>query len=159
MRRWSLTALAGAIWLGVAFFLLNLGAGFLFGASESMGAGGHPVMAWLARALGGGEMALMALFLFAFAMGLLKGRTVMVKAANRTIGRICSLPEPSTPLLVYGRSSYILILSMMALGMVMRFAGVPEEVRGTILVAVGIALLNGGIYTLRIAFHLRRRQA
>lgn len=156
VSHWILVAFASAIWLGIGLFLLNLGVNFVIESTEMAYSGGHPLILWLGHLLGRPENGAIALFVVAILLGLFKGRTVLKSAADRIVERILTLPNPASPLLVYGRRTYILILSMMALGMVLRLFGVPEEIRGTVLVAVGTGLLHGGVTILRSAVGLRQ---
>jgi len=136
VSHWILVALASIIWLAVGLFLLNLGAGFIVGG-------------------GGSGLLSLSLVGIGLILGLLKGRTVLAKAANRIVDRILTLPQPASILLVYGRRTYILIFSMMGLGVVMRLTGVPELVRGTVLVAVGTGLIHAGVAIFRRSIQLR----
>jgi hypothetical protein len=158
-RHWVLVVCSSVIWLGMGLFLLNKGVGFVIESVEVVARGhasGHPLVHWLAQILGSAASGAIVLFGIALVAGPFTGRTVMAKAVGTIVGRIATLPELSPLWKVYGRRSYILILSMMALGLCLRLLGIPEEIRGTVLVAVGTALIHGGIQTLRMAIDLRQ---
>ena len=87
-------------------------------------------------------------------VGYIKGRLVFRKTAMRYLDRIASLPNPSRVRQLYGVSSYILLALMIGLGISLRRLGVPEEIRGTILVAVGSGLIQGATTIFRAVTRL-----
>ncbi len=82
-------------------------------------------------------------------VGFLKGRFVLSKTVRRISGRIAALPLPIRFASVYPKSYWILLGSMMLLGMLFRF--LPLEWRGVADVAVGSALMNGALLYFRAA--------
>lgn len=82
-------------------------------------------------------------------VGFFKGRFVLVKTVRRVVSRITSLPLPIQFKDAYSPSYWILIASMMALGMIFRFLPIATEIRGTIDIAIGSALINGALLYLR----------
>ncbi len=90
----------------------------------------------------------MIIFL-ALIVGFAKGRFVFSKTVQRVVSRIRSLPLPIRISEVYTKSYWILIGSMMMLGMVFRFLPIPIDVRGFIDLAVGSALTNGAMLYFR----------
>lgn len=124
-------AFSGFVWFVMGFFLLMQGFRFLT------------------------QMALrieMAVFLIALGLlvGFLKGRYVLSKSARRVIQRIIHLSPPIHWKNVYAPSYWLLIGAMMGLGMILKW--VPLEVRGTIDVAIGFALLNGSLLYFRATY-------
>jgi hypothetical protein len=91
---------------------------------------------------------LMVLGLF---VGFLKGRFVLSKTVHRVAMRINSLPLPIRLVDVYRPSYWILIGSMVVLGISLRFLPIPIDVRGLIDVAVGSALIHGAMLYFRFA--------
>ena len=89
------------------------------------------------------EAASLIIFVPAFALGVFKGIIVLPKIAKKNRDRIMGLPEASPFYMTFSRKSWLLILSMMLLGRIIRFAGTPASIVGGIYVAVGIALLLG----------------
>ncbi len=75
--------------------------------------------------------------------GYLKGKFVLSKSAVRVAGHIRSLTLPVPFWKVYRPSYWLLIASMMALGMLLNFLPVPVEVRGCVDLAIGAALIRG----------------
>ena len=77
-------------------------------------------------------------------IGLLKGKFVLDKTANRVIENTVTLQEPNPFKSIYqmfGGKTIALIAAMMGIGVVLRAAGVSFEIRGLIYLAVGTALL------------------
>jgi len=117
--------LSGLIWVCVGIFLLYKGVGYLQGASAY----------WLA--------------LIALLLGLAKGAFVLGKSAKRSLRRL-ALFKGTIPLLkLYSRGNYILILSMMAIGMLFRFLPISIALKAFIDIAVGTALVTGSLFFFR----------
>lgn len=75
--------------------------------------------------------------------GYLKGKFVLSKSAARVVTRILSLPLPLSLRKIYAPSYWILIGSMMALGMLLNVLPVPLDLRGAVDLAIGAALIRG----------------
>ncbi len=121
-------AIAAVLWTVVGAGLLTMGAVFWFHL---------PYLGFLDRYhfLVGG---------MALGVGLLKGQFVLNRTANRVIDRVQDLAEPNplkSVFQMFGWKTILLILSMMGIGVALRWAGVSFEVRGLIYLAVGLALL------------------
>lgn len=84
-------------------------------------------------------------------IGFFKGRFVLAKTVRRVVARIAALPLPIRFKDAYSLSYWVLIASMMALGMIFRFLPIPIDIRGTIDVAIGSALINGAMLYFRSA--------
>jgi hypothetical protein len=84
-------------------------------------------------------------------VGFIKGRFVLSKTVHRVSMRIMNLASPIRFFDVYAPSYWILIGSMIGLGISLRFLPIPIDVRGFIDVAVGSALLNGSMLYFRFA--------
>ena len=131
-RTWIV--ISGCLWLGIGIFLLTKGLQLLvFSGSKN------------------------ALLLLSIAMviGFVKGRFVLSKTVHRVTTRILSLPAPIKVKQVYGIGYCLLILSMIALGISMRWLPIPLEARGAIDIAIGSALFNGSILYFRKASALQ----
>jgi hypothetical protein len=79
----------------------------------------------------------------ALGLGFVKGNFVLPKIARKNILRIEQLPEKSPIYMTFSLKSWILIGGMMLIGLIIRMLGVPNLIRGVILVAVGLALALG----------------
>ncbi|MBD1922750.1 hypothetical protein H6F77_16985 [Microcoleus sp. FACHB-831] len=120
--------IAASIWMVVGFGLLSMGLVFWFH---------FPYLGLLdTQHLLGGATAL--------SIGLLKGKIILDRLANRVIDRVDTLQEPN-PLKsifqMFGSKTIALIVTMMLIGLALRVAGVSFEIRGLIYIAVGAALL------------------
>jgi hypothetical protein len=120
--------IAGLLWTMVGAGLLTMGAVFWFHL---------PYLGFLDRQH-------LAIGSLAIGIGLLKGKVILDRTANRVIARVDTLSEPN-PLKsigqMFGWKTIALILSMMGIGILLRRVGVSFEIRGLIYLAVGVALL------------------
>ncbi len=137
MSRRTWIFISGLIWAMVGFLLLYKGLGILGTLPD------QNVATWL---VAGGLL-----------VGFIKGRFVLSRTVNRISTRIAGLSEPVHFLEVYPKSYWILLSSMMGLGMLMRM--LPANVHGFVDVAVGSALLNGAALYFRAARALGQQLA
>ena len=128
MKHKSWITFSGITWLTIGTFLLYKGLKLLSGSEN----------ATLFMAIG-------------LAIGYLKGRYVLSKTVQRVSVRIASLSLPIRPGQVYAPSYWILIGSMMGLGLLFRFLPIPVDIKGFIDVAIGSALMNGAMLYFRSA--------
>ncbi len=82
-------------------------------------------------------------------IGFIKGRFVLSKTVKRVANRIAAMTAPIRFSEAYSRSYWLLILSMIALGMSFRFLPIPIDARGLVDVAIGSALINGAMLFFR----------
>ncbi|MBS4168887.1 hypothetical protein [Parachlamydia sp. AcF125] len=149
----TLIVIAGSMWIGIGVFLLQLGLGFLMEAVQSLllqSEGTYPLMNQLS-AVGEVKIAALALVVLSLLTGFFKGRVVLKKAVLRNLLRIKAFSDPTHLLNIYSRGNFLLIVAMIGLGVMMRVLGMPSDVRAFIDIAVGTALIQGGIYYLRSA--------
>lgn len=149
----TLFAISGVIWLGIGIMLLNLGLGFLlngFYGPLFLEEGYSKAFIWLAGVVDGPEFAAVALIALSLSVGFMKGRFVLQKAAKKSATRIYALENPTPITNLYTRSNIALIAVMMGLGMLMKAFAVPLDLRGSIDVAVGAALMQGSLAYFRL---------
>lgn len=79
--------------------------------------------------------------LIAVAVGTLKAIFVLDRAARRNIARVCSLPDHSCVGAVYSWRMWGMVLLMIILGRILRMSPVAPVLVGSLLLAVGWALL------------------
>lgn len=152
----TLIALSGLVWLLVGCFLLPLGLNFVVGALLKENAAlPHPVLNFLSPYAGGLDQAALIWITLMLIVGFLKGRRVFSKAVQRSVERIHTLPNPVSLGKIYTPGYYILLSSMVLLGVLVRFA--PLDVRGGVDIAVGSALINGAVLYFREALKSRKR--
>ncbi|MGC1877871.1 MAG: hypothetical protein WA678_00680 [Rhabdochlamydiaceae bacterium] len=148
-------AISGVIWFIVGMGLLTLGLNFIVYKAHNFETGS--LISKIAPFAGGREQAALALIAIGLIIGFVKGRYVLVKTVRRVVERILKLPSPVKISQVYSRGYLFLIGGMVLLGLSMKWLGFPEEIRGTIDVAIGAALMNGAIAYFRIAFAVHRQ--
>lgn len=127
-RHKTIIIISGIIWFGIGVMLMRQGLGLL--------------------ALRGDQLAVLMIAAGLF-IGFLKGRKVLGKTALKGIDRISRLPDPMPLTQIYTPRFYALIGCMMALGMSLKYFGLPNDLRGTVDVAIGSALLNGSTFYFR----------
>lgn len=137
---------SGLVWFAIGLMLLYKGLHFIAdgmdGASIFSGAFFSKEQG-ASLLIGGGLL-----------LGFIKGRFVLSKTVRKVVLRIVSLPSPIKLRDIYGPAYYFLILGMFGLGMLLRLAPISIDLRGTIDVAIGSALINGAIFYFRAAFSL-----
>lgn len=143
--------LSGLSWLGIGAFLTYKG---LFYLTLCL----FDPPAYFGNFLGSTQNVVLFLLASALIIGFLKGRFVLSKTAQRTVKSIILQPAPLKLKNIYSKGYIILIVSMMALGMLMRVLPIGNEVRGVIDTAVGFALMNGALIYFRLASILKHQK-
>lgn len=149
LSRRTLSVFAGSIWLLAGANLLFLGAKFLLQSVELAHSAYLPFLHTLMGLLPN-DVAMPVLAVCGLLVGVLKGMTVIRKAARREVERIANLPQPISITQLYSRRGAILLGLMFCLGFSLRFLSVPLDIRGFIDVAVGAALIMGSASYLRV---------
>ena len=124
----TMITLSGLVWLAVGLVLLPLGLRFL--AQEEN----------ITLSIG--------LIVLGLTVGYFKGKKVLAKVAVAQATRIATLPNPAPVSQLYTPRYYLLLASMIGLGMAVKW--LPLPVRGFIDVAVGSALINGAMTFFRL---------
>ncbi len=129
--------LTGFVWFAIGTWLFFKGLKYVsYGAFEPSG-----ISSFFATSERGAAILISAGLL----VGFLKGQFVLRKTVTRVAGRIAALPMPLSIGKIYAPSYWILIGSMMLLGMSMNFLPIALDLRGAIDVAIGSALISGAI--------------
>ncbi len=142
LKHQTLIGISGAIWVAVGLFLLPLGLNFLGQRDPSVA---YPLLDFFAPMTGGIDTAVVLLIAFSLMLGTMKAKAVLSKVVVKNVKHIRSFPNPTEFTNIYGIKYILLIGFMISLGMALRYFGVPKDVRGVIDVAVGSALITGGI--------------
>jgi hypothetical protein len=151
----ALIFISGFVWLAVGCFLLPLGLNFVVEALlRENAAQPHPILHFLAPYVGGMDSAAMIWIAIALLIGSVKGRTVFAKSVQRSVNRILAMPNPASLSKIYTPAYYLLLGSMVLLGVLVRFT--PQDIRGGVDIAVGAALINGAMLYFRQAWAARR---
>lgn len=152
----TMICISGIIWLVMGCFLLSLGLNFIVGTLLIENAQApHPVLHFFSPFTGGLEPSALLWTGIAFLIGLFKGRTVFAKSVTRSVNRILTLKNPAPISQIYPPAYYILLSSMVLLGVLVRYT--PMDIRGGVDVAVGSALITGAILYFKQAWLARRR--
>lgn len=136
-RSWVL--FSGFLWFVGGILLMYKGLRFL--AEASLLSGQKQITLWMISGL---------------LLGLLKARLVLVKTVRRIVERLLSLPPPIRLKDAYPLSYWVLIGSMIAIGLLFRYLPLPLHLRGTIDVAIGSALMNGAFLYFREKGSMKR---
>ncbi len=156
VSRSTLIFLSGLVWLVVGCFLLPLGLNFIVDCLlKENAAQPHPVLNFLAPYVGGLDQAAMVWIVLALFIGFLKGRRVFAKSVQRSVSRILTLSDPVSLSKIYTPGYYLLLGSMILLGILMRFT--TQDIRGGVDVAIGSALINGAILYFKQAWLVRQQ--
>lgn len=148
----KMIVISGLIWFGIGVYLLQLGLNLLLEGMNSSGFTGHyPLLKALVPYLGSFETTVVMLIVVALFIGYFKGRYVLGKSAKRGVNRIRSFANPAPLHHIYSGKYYILLGSMIALGISIKYMGLPNDVRGLIDAAIGSALINGSMIYFKLA--------
>jgi hypothetical protein len=146
----SALILSFASWLSIGIFLLYKGLRILVDLA-AMGSESS-LMTKLGKIAGGHEQAVLCYIFIALFLGFIKGRFVLSKTVNRLTDRLFALGRNVSLSEIYPRMYFLLIGSMILLGISLKWLPIAPEVRGVVDVAVGSSLINGSLQYLRMAF-------
>lgn len=146
-----------ASWLGIGVFLLYKGLRLL--VELSPGVAHSSMLSFFSKMAGGMQQAVLLCICIGLFVGFMKGRFVLSKTVGRLSNRFFSYGRPMSLKEMYPAYYLALVGSMILLGMSLKWMPVPQEVRGTIDVAIGAALTNGAFQYLRVAFSKGRQVA
>jgi hypothetical protein len=150
----KLIVLSGIVWFAIGAYLLNLGLNLLVGSIS--GNESTPLLTFLSPLMGTLQTAALTLIIAALAIGYFKGRYVLGKSAKRGVDRIRAFSNPAPLSKIYSGKYYLLLGSMVALGISIKYMGLSNDVRGFIDAAIGAALINGAMIYFRLAQECRK---
>lgn len=127
---------SGIVWFAIGFLLFYKGMGFIRGAELS-------------------QSVTLMLTTGALLVGFFKARFVLSKSVRRVVSRIASLPLPIRLTNAYAPSYWILIAAMMGIGMSFKYLPISLALRGFIDIAIGFALIQGGLMYFKAATYDR----
>lgn len=145
MRQRGYVILSGFMWFFMGIYLLFKGLHYITQAAYERGSLCHK----MSGVLGSPQQAATFLLGLGLVVGFLKGRFVLIKTVRRVVSRIASLSSPIHFKNVYAPSYWMLIAFMMMLGMTFRFLPLAPDVKGTLDVAIGSALVKGALLFFR----------
>lgn len=156
----TMAFISGVIWLGVGLFLMPLGVVLLLSTLhiDHTTDQRFPLIQALIPYAGGIQETVLILLCVGLLIGFFKGKFVLGKSAKRGLERIQEFSNPAPLSKLYSLKYFILILGMMGLGMGIRWAGVSNDIRGLIDVAIGAALINGALIYFRSGYQIHRNE-
>lgn len=149
---------SGFVWFGMGLFLMTKGLGFIVTTAHIPEIGASSLLKQVASLMGGFEQGALLLIAISLLIGFMKGKFVLSKSVERVVTRILSMPSPIPFTKIYAPQYYILILSMVALGISLRWLPIPLDIRGCVDVAIGSALMNGSLLYFRHALGLKQQK-
>lgn len=155
LKHKTLISLAGLSWLTIGVFLLTFGLKLIVDkaiALELELSSGHSLISLFAPLSGGIQQAGMVLIAVSLFIGYFKSRFVLAKTVRRMVKRIRGFKEPTPLYKLYSPAFYILIATMMGLGVLLRVTDISADIRGLVDVAIGSALINGAVLYFKHAF-------
>lgn len=138
-RKWMVVS--GLSWLVIGTYLMVKG---LKWVTLSMLQPETPrLLKWFVGFAGSLQQGALVLICCALLIGFIKGRMVLSKTVNRVVSLLRAGEGP------YDRKYYVIIGSMMGLGLLFRFLPIGYDIRGAIDVTIGSALINGAMLYFR----------
>ena len=155
LKRMRAIALLGISWFGVGLFLLYKGIFLLVHALTFDYMKNQVVIREMKRFVNSSEHAAIMILSFALFLGIIKGRFILGRTARRTVSRILQTPEPISLKEIFPPKYLVLVAFMISLGFFMNRSSLSFDIRGIIDVAVGSALIQGGMQYFRSALQLK----
>ncbi|MBP7074911.1 MAG: hypothetical protein KBA81_05945 [Rhabdochlamydiaceae bacterium] len=143
-RKWMLVS--GLSWLAIGAYLMIKGLKWV--TLAMMQPETPALMGYLKKITGSLQQGALVLICISLLMGFIKGRMVLSKTVSRIVSRLKSLESISFSN-AYDRKYYIILASMMGLGLLFRFLPIAYDIRGFIDVTIGSALMNGAMLYFR----------
>lgn len=156
-----LVFLSGLVWFAVGMWLLPLGLNLLLADTQGgsiIDISRYPMIGAMVPYFGELEQVALLFVALGLFIGIFKGRFVLGKSARRSIERIKSFPNPTSLSNIYSAKYYILLGSMIGLGVTIKLLGLPNDIRGFVDVAIGAALINGAVIYFRAALEQRKSE-
>lgn len=145
--------LSGAIWLAIGCFLTFKGLVYFSHAFVATSHG--PLLDLYQNLFHEKERGAMFLIFTSLVFGVFKGRLVLSKTVVKSVKRLLLIPGPLGIRDLFPVSYVILIMSMMSLGLLLRFLPIKFDIKGFVDLAVGSALINGAFLYFKQALSLK----
>lgn len=150
MKKPGLIFVSGLVWFVAGFMLLSKGVNLIVSSISGIEETYFSLMQTFSPYFGAIKSALLLVTL-GLIIGYVKGRYVLVKTVKRVVTRILGMTDPIRLTKAYSMGYFLLLLSMIGLGLSFRFMPISSDVRGTIDLAIGAALMNGSLLYFRFA--------
>lgn len=146
-----------SVWFLVGGMLTYKGLDYLFEsvAMQMIARHEQPLLGFFTHLMGNPHYALMQMIFFSIALGYVKGFLALKRSAERLIRNVQPYGA-KIPLRIVFPTWYVFVMvAMMLLGFIMKYAPLYSDVRGMIDVAVGFALLSGSTFFIRAIVSLK----
>lgn len=150
---------SGLLWLFIGTYLLILGLNLSLEAINSPIIANYPIHNAFASLLGGKTFVGVILISLGLMIGFFKGQYVLSKSARRVVKRIVSFANPMSIIHIYSPSYYILLGSMVFLGISIKYFNCPSDIRGFVDIAIGAALITGSLFFFKLASMIRNNHS
>ena len=147
--------LSGLTWLLIGAMLLFKGLRYAITSVLEMPA----LLSWLSNHLGTVQNGILFIIAAGLVLGYCKGRFILIKTVRRVVRNIVLQPTPLHLRNLYTSKYLVLILSMILLGLTLRFLPIGADIRGLIDITIGSALVNGALIYFRLAIALKRERS
>lgn len=138
---------SGFSWLLIGVYLMFKGLNWMTLAMMQQET--PAVLLWLKELAGSLQQGALVLICLSLLVGFIKGRMVLSKTVNRIADRLLLQQEPIPFAKAYDRKYYVILATMMGLGLLFRFLPIAFDIRGAIDVTIGSALMNGSMLYFR----------
>ncbi len=147
VKKWIV--ISGLSWLVMGSYLMVKGLNWIILAMAQPEA--PYLIGWLSSLAGSLQQGSLVLICVSLLMGFIKGRMILSRTVGRVTAHFRSLQVPIRFSNAYDRKYYIILGSMMGLGLLFRFLPIAYDIRGGIDVVIGSALINGAMLYFREA--------
>ena len=137
----------GALWFGVGLMLMFKAIPLIVGAAAKKDL---PLIKGFQSLVGNAEQAALILVVMGLILGMLKGKTVLAKAAKKSVDRVKTFANPMPLSRLFSLRYFLILFVMMALGMGLKVFHLAEDIHGLIDLAVGSALIQGAVAYFRM---------
>jgi hypothetical protein len=152
VRKWIV--ISGLSWLVIGSYLMVKGLKWI---TLAMALGESPrLLRYFSQLAGSLQQGALVLICLSLLVGFIKGRMVLSKTVSRVVARFRSEKAPIRFANAYDRKYFIILGSMMGLGLLFRFLPIACDIRGGIDVIIGSALINGAMLYFREATTFRK---
>ncbi len=145
-RTWI--TISGLVWLAIGALLLIKGLTYIVGAATTLYEP-SALLDFIINWTGTLEQAALLVISLGLLVGFVKGHFVLKKTVRRVVDRILAQTTPVHWKDVYSKKYFILLLSMMMLGMLFKWLPIGLVIKGFIDVTIGSALINGAFLYFR----------
>ena len=142
---------SGAIWMVIGVILLLRGLFYLLAEPQGL----FSLVAMMKLIIPNTESCVLFLMGVALLLGTLKGRYILSRTAAKVVHGILMRPTPFELLTVYGWRYYLIIISMISIGVLLRLSPLSQDTKGFIDMTIGAALCCGALVYFRSARLLR----